>query len=76
MSPPPTRSYGAGALPMNEAEGIPWSDETTDDLKRAIETGDSIEEIAVFLQFSEATVRAKMKELGLSERRQSSKLSR
>lgn len=60
-------TYDANAMPVNEAESLPWSDETTDDLKRALKYGDSIEEIAMFLQYSVETVRTKMQELGLSE---------
>ena len=59
-------SYDPNAVPMNEAEGIQWSDATTRDLKAAIADDDSLKEIALFLQYSEPTVRAKAKELGLS----------
>ena len=38
---------------------------TTRDLRGALKAGDSIEEIVMFLQYSEAIVRAKAKELGL-----------
>jgi hypothetical protein len=44
---------------------------TTRDLKGALEAGDSIKEIVMFLQYSEETVRAKMRELGLKARKPS-----
>src|SRR5262249_10506936 len=52
----------------NEADGIAWSDDTTEDLKRALANGDTVEETAVFLQFSPETVRAKAIELGVIRR--------
>jgi hypothetical protein len=65
------RHFDPKATPWNEPEGRdrgnPWSDDTTDDLKRALEHGDTVEEIAMFLQYWPKTVRAKMKELGLEE---------
>ena len=39
-------SYDPDATPWNEADGIPWSDNSTRDLIAALEKGDSIEEIA------------------------------
>ena len=42
---------------------------TTRDLKGALAAGDSVKEIAMFLQYSEQTVRAKMRELGLKARK-------
>jgi hypothetical protein len=61
-------SYDPDATPWNEADGIPWSDMTTEDLVAVLNDGCSIEEAAIYLQYSEATIRAKMKELGLKER--------
>jgi hypothetical protein len=56
------------ATPWNEAGGIPWSEMTTEDLVAVLKEGCSVEEAAIYLQYSEATVRAKMRELGLEER--------
>jgi hypothetical protein len=56
-------SYDPNATHWNEADGIPWDEDTTLDLKAALEAGNSIKGIAVFLQYSEETVRAKIKEL-------------
>ena len=61
-------TYDPKAPMLNEADNIPWSDMTTEDLKASLEHGDTVAEIAVFLQFSGETVRAKMKELGLASR--------
>ena len=61
-------TYDPKAAPWNEADDIPWSEDTTRDLIAALGHGDGVEEIAVYLQYSEATVRAKMEELGLKER--------
>jgi DNA-binding NarL/FixJ family response regulator len=71
FDPATSESYDPNATPLNEAEpeGNPWSEMTTRDLKAAIEAGDSVKEIAMFLQYSEATVRAKMRELSLKARK-------
>ena len=61
-------SYDPNAMPWNEADGIPWDEGTTEDLKAALKAGNSVPDIAVFLQYSEETVRAKIKELGLNRR--------
>jgi DNA-binding NarL/FixJ family response regulator len=61
--------YHPDATPWNEADGIAWSESSTRDLIAALEQGDSIEEIANYLQYSKETVRAKIGELGLKERR-------
>jgi hypothetical protein len=72
MPTPAIRHYDPKATPWNEPEGKepgnPWSGETTEDLKRALANGDTVEEAAMFLQYWPKTVRAKMKELGLKER--------
>jgi hypothetical protein len=72
MPKPAIRHYDPKATPWNEPDqnepGIPWLDETTEDLKRALASGDSIEEAAMFLQYWPKTVRAKMKELGFKEK--------
>lgn len=60
--------YHPDATPRNEADGIPWSENSTRDLIAALNNGDSLEEIANYLQYSQSTVRAKMRELGLEER--------
>ena len=60
--------FDANAPYWNEADGIPWDDLTTADLKSALANGDSVEEIAIYLQFSPETVRQKMAELGLKAR--------
>jgi hypothetical protein len=60
--------YDLNATPWNEADGIARSQETTDDLKRSLAKGDTVEEAAMFLQYWPKTVRAKMRELGLEER--------
>ena len=65
----PAFPYNDHATPWNEADGIPWSENSTRDLIAALEDGDSVEEIADYLQYSNETVRAKMEELGLEERR-------
>ena len=39
------------------------------DLKGALEAGDSIKEIAMFLQYSDEAVTAQMRELGLKARK-------
>ena len=66
------RYFDPKATPWNEPNGRDrgnaWTDETTEDLKRALENGDTVEEIAIFLQYWPKTVRAKMKELGLKEK--------
>ena len=51
--PRTSESYYPNATPLNEAEpeGNPWSEMTTTDLKAAIEAGDSVKEIAMFLQY-------------------------
>jgi hypothetical protein len=61
--------YDANAMPWNEADGTPWDEGTTADLRAALANGDTVAEAAIFLQYWEATVRAKMKELGLKEQR-------
>ena len=63
-----TNSYNPNAAPWNEADGIPWSEETTRDLIAALEQGISVKEIVDYLQYSEDTVRAKMQELDLKEK--------
>jgi hypothetical protein len=60
--------YSPNGPYWNEADDIPWSEDTTDDLKRSLASGETVEEAAVFLQYSPKTVRAKMKELGLEEK--------
>jgi hypothetical protein len=50
-------------------DGIPWSDMITEDLVAALTNGCSVEEAAIYLQYSEATIRAMMRELGLKERK-------
>lgn len=60
--------YHPDAVPWNEADGILWSDDTTRDLIAALDRGDSIEDVANYLQYYESTVRARMQELGLNER--------
>jgi hypothetical protein len=62
-------SYDPDAASWNEADGIPWSDMTTEDLIAALKEGCSVEEAAIYLQYSEATIRAKMTELGLERKR-------
>jgi hypothetical protein len=47
-------------------EGEPWSDLAVQDLKDAVEHGDTIQEIAVFLQRSEQEIRDKLAELGIA----------
>ncbi len=61
--------YQPDATPWNEADGIPWSEETTRDLIAALEGGQTVDQIVDYLQYSEGTVRAKMPELGLKEKR-------
>lgn len=65
-----TFPYNPQATPWNEADGIPWSDDSTRDLIAALENGDTVAEAAMYLQYTEETVRAKMKELGLEVRPQ------
>jgi hypothetical protein len=60
-------TYDPDATPWNEADGIPWSDMTTEDLVAALNEGCTVEESAIYLQYSEITIRAKMDELGLKE---------
>jgi hypothetical protein len=60
-------THNSKAIPWNEADGIPWSATCTRDLIAALEEGDTVEEIANFLQYYESTVRAKIRELGLRE---------
>jgi hypothetical protein len=59
FDPATSASYDPNATPLNEAEpeGNPWSEMTTLDLQASIKTGDSVKAIAMFLQYSEATVR-------------------
>ena len=59
--------YDPNAEPGTRPRAFPWSENTTQDLIAALKHGDSIEEAAMFLQFSEETVRAKMHEFGLEE---------
>jgi hypothetical protein len=42
--------YNPDATPWNEADGIPWSESSTRDLITGLEQGDSIEDIAHYLQ--------------------------
>jgi hypothetical protein len=61
--------YHPDAAPWNESDGIPWSEETTRDLIAALEQRQTVDQIVDYLQYSEGTVRAKMQELGLKEKR-------
>ena len=63
-----TFPYNPEATPLNEADGIAWSDDSTRDLIAALQNGDTVAEAAMCLQYSEKTVRTKMKELGLEAR--------
>jgi DNA-binding NarL/FixJ family response regulator len=65
----PAFPYNAHATPWKEADGIAWSENSTRDLIAALAQGDSVQEIANYLQYSVETVRAKMRELGLEEAR-------
>jgi hypothetical protein len=56
--------YDPNAAGWNE--GKPWSEEAIRDLVKSIELGDTVAEIAVFLQRSEAKIREKIAELGLA----------
>ena len=54
----PACPYHPEATPWNNADGIAWSETTTHDLIAALEQGDSVEDVANYLQYSEETVRA------------------
>ena len=55
FDPATSESHDPNATPLNEAEpdGNPWSEMTTRDFKVALDAGDSVKEIAMFIQYSE-----------------------
>ena len=57
------RHYDPDATPWNS--DAPWSDIDVEDLKNSFSKGDSIQEIAMFIQRTETEVTDKIKELGL-----------
>jgi hypothetical protein len=52
------------APPLNA--GTPWTESAVADLVAALDAGDDVAEVALFLQREEAEIRAKMVELGLA----------
>ena len=58
-------TFDPNAMPWND--GAPWSAAEKRYLREALESGDTIEEVAQFLQRTESDLRAKMHELGLAE---------